>query len=489
MLPVRTRPGIRPSLDLSPPPDPVTSRAVKPVLLIDAVGLAERHLGPRTPNLEALRARGCGAPLTTVLPAVTCSAQATLLTGLPPASHGAVGNGWFWRDLGEVLFWRQPNRLVRGEKLYEAARRRDPAFTCAKLFWWWNMGAPVDFSITPRPFYPADGRKIVAVYGAPQAWAARLEAELGPFPFFDFWGPKSGLPSSRWIADATIATLERERPTLTLCYLPHLDYSHQRLGPDAPESLAAIEELDGLIGDLVAAADRAGAETVVVSEYALERVSRQVHLNRALRGAGLLAVRETPAGEILDVFASRAFAVADHQLAHVYCADAQAEAAARRVLEGVQGVEAVLGAEGKRAAGLDHERSGELVALAEPDAWFTYYYWLDDARAPDFAPTVDIHRKPGYDPAELFVDPKLRLPPLRVARRLAQKKLGFRYLMDVIPLDGAQVQGSHGRLPARPDRGPVFLSSAPFSACGGDPADGVVAMTSVKDRVLDLLSR
>jgi predicted AlkP superfamily pyrophosphatase or phosphodiesterase len=462
---------------------------VKPVLLIDAVGLAERHIGPETPHLEALRRRGCGAPMSTVLPAVTCSAQATLLTGTTPSEHGAVGNGWYWRDLGEVLFWRQPNRIVRGEKLYEAARRRDPNFTCAKVFWWWNMGAPVDWSITPRPFYPADGRKIVAVYGAPHTYADRLESELGAFPFFDFWGPKSGLPSSRWIADATISTLERERPTLTLCYLPHLDYSHQRLGPDAPESKDAIVELDTLIGDLVAAADKVGAETVVVSEYAIEPVSRQVHANRALREAGLLAVRDTPDGEILDVFASRAFAVADHQLAHVYCADGAAEQSAREVLESLAGVDTVLDRDGQRRHGLDHERTGELVALASPDAWFTYYYWLDDARAPDFAPTVDIHRKPGYDPAELFTDPKLVVPAVRVARRLAQKKLGFRYLMDVIPLDGAQVKGSHGRLPASPERGPTFLSSAPFSALGGEPENGVVEMTSVKQLVLDLLSR
>ncbi len=462
---------------------------MKPVLLIDAVGLAGRHLGPDTPQLEALRRRGGWAPLSTVLPAVTCSAQATLLTGTLPGEHGAVGNGWYWRDLGEVLLWRQPNRIVRGEKLYEAARRLDPSFTCAKIFWWWNMGAAVDWSITPRPFYPADGRKIVATYGAPDSYRARLESELGPFPFFDFWGPKSGLPSSRWIADATISTLERERPTLTLCYLPHLDYSHQRLGPDHPESRQAIRELDALIGDLVAAADRAGAETVVVSEYAIEAVSRQVHINRALREAGLLEVRRTPAGEALDVFASRAFAVADHQLAHVYCANESAEAAAREALEALPGVETVLDRDGKRQAGLDHGRAGELVAIATSDAWFTYYYWLDDAEAPDFAPTVDIHRKPGYDPAELFVDPKLKLPALRVARRLAQKKLGFRYLMDVIPLDGRQIRGSHGRLPATPERGPVFLSSAPLGRCGGEPEGGVLPMTSVKSRVLALLQR
>jgi predicted AlkP superfamily pyrophosphatase or phosphodiesterase len=462
---------------------------VQPVLLIDVVGLAARHLGPRTPHLCALRERGAGAPLGTVLPAVTLSAQATMLTGRSPAEHGAVGNGWYWRELGEVWLWRQPNRIVQGEKLYEAAKRRDPRFTCAKLFWWWNLGAAVDWSITPRPFYPADGRKIVAVYGAPAQYPERLESELGPFPFFDFWGPRAGLASSRWIADATLSTLRREQPTLTLCYLPHLDYSHQRLGPDAPESLAALGEVDRLVGELVAAADERGVATAVVSEYAIEAVQRQVHLNRALRAAGLLAVRPSPTGELLDVFASAAFAVADHQVAHVYCRDGAAEQRARAVLEQLDGVEQVLDRRAQGAVGLDHERAGELVAVAAPDAWFTYYYWLDDRAAPDFAPTVDIHRKPGYDPAELFVDPRLRIPALRVARRLAQKKLGFRYLMDVIPLDGAQVRGSHGRLPATPERGPVFLCSEPWARCGGEPQGGVVPMAAVPERVLALLAR
>ena len=365
---------------------------MQPVLLIDVVGLTQRQIGEHTPHLARLAREGACAPMDGVLPAVTCSAQATMLTGLMPAQHGAVGNGWFERESGEVAFWRQSNALVAGEKLYDAARARDPAFTCAKIFWWWNMGAGVDWSITPRPFYPADGRKIVAVYGQPRSFAADLESELGPFPFFDFWGPRSGLPSSRWIADATLRTLERQRPTLTLCYLPHLDYDHQRLGPGAPRSLEALREVDGLVGELVEGARKQGATTVVVSEYGLCAVERPVHINRALRREGLLEVRETPAGESLDTFASRAFAVSDHQLAHVYARTDEAREHARRVLRNLPGVAEVLDRAGQRKYGLDHARSGDLVAVAERDAWFTYYYWLDDARAPDFARTVDIHR-------------------------------------------------------------------------------------------------
>ncbi len=458
---------------------------MKPVLLVDVVGLTPRLVSERTPNLNALATR---SPMRAILPAVTCSAQATLLCGTLPREHGAVGNGWFTRDIAEIALWRQSNALVSGEKLYEAARRIDPTFTCAKIFWWWNLGAAVDWSITPRPYYPADGRKIPAVYGAPAEYSERLERELGPFPFFDFWGPKSGLPSSRWIADAAIRTLLDRRPTLTLVYLPHLDYDFQRYGPDDPRSQQAVVAIDRVFGDLRAAAERIGAETVVVSEYGITAVSRPVHVNRALREAGFLSVRPTPTGEMLDVFAGRAFAVADHQVAHVYVRDPRDRAAVRECLAGLAGVERVLAGAELAATGLDHPRSGDLVLVSAPEAWFTYYYWLDDAAEPDFAPTVDIHRKPGYDPCELFLDPALKLPALRIGRRLVQKKLGFRYLMDVIPRDARLVRGSHGRADVDPRDGPVFLASAPFQALGGEPVE-TVAMTSVRDRVLALLMR
>lgn len=462
---------------------------MKPVLWILAVGLSPRQIGERTPNLVRLGQRGVSAPMTTVLPAVTLSAQATLLTGLLPRDHGVVGNGWYWPELGEVMFWRQPNALVQGPKVYERARAQWPGFTSAKLFAWFNMGAAVDYALTPRPFYPADGRKIPAVQSWPRNLGAELEAELGTFPFFDFWGPKAGLPSSRWLTDATRLVLERKAPTLTMVYLPHLDYDHQRFGPDAPRSLAALKELDDLIGDLVHAADRAGAAVLVTSEYAIEAVDRPVHPNLALRTAGLLSVRETPVGEVLDPTGSAAFAVSDHQIAHVYCKDADARHRAKEILEGLPGVGDVLAGESLREAGLDHPRSGELVLIAERGSWFTYYYWNDPDAAPDFAPTVDIHRKPGYDPAELFLDPGLVSPKLRIAKRLAMKKLGFRYLMDVVPTHGALVRGSHGRLPERPEEGPAFVCSVGFEHCGGTPAAGVVPMTSVADRVLALIGR
>ena len=236
---------------------------MQPVLVLDVVGLTAAQIGARTPALSALAQRGSMAPMSAVLPAVTCTAQASMLTGLAPSGHGAVANGWFARDVAETALWRQSNALVQGEKIYETARQRDADFTCAKLFWWWNMGAAVDWSLTPRPFYGADGSKVLDVYSWPPEFGADAKARHGDFPFFDFWGPRAGLPSTRWIADVTRWTLQAHRPTLTMAYLPHLDYDHQRYGPGDERSRRAVVELDGVVGELVSAADEAGAELSV----------------------------------------------------------------------------------------------------------------------------------------------------------------------------------------------------------------------------------
>jgi predicted AlkP superfamily pyrophosphatase or phosphodiesterase len=284
--------------------------------------------------------------------------------------------------------------------------------------------------------------------------------------------------SSRWIAACARHVFDTKKPTLTLVYLPHLDYDLQRLGPRDPRIADRLREIDDVVGELVDHVRREGARVIVLSEYGIADVRGPVHVNRTLREAKLLRVRSELGLELLDAGGSEAFAVADHQLAHVYVRRPERIAEVKALLESLDGVDKVLDASGKQEHGLDHPRSGELVALSRPDRWFSYYYWLDDAVAPDFARTVDIHRKPGFDPAELFVDPALRIPQLRVGRRLVQKALGFRYLMDVIPLDGALVRGSHGLVPQRPEEGPVLLSTEP------DLVPRAVHATDVRDVVL-----
>ncbi|HSR70892.1 MAG TPA: alkaline phosphatase family protein [Kiloniellales bacterium] len=456
---------------------------MRPVLVILVVGLTPSLVGAHTPNLRRLAERGAQRPLRTVLPAVTCTAQSTLVTGTLPRDHGAVANGWYFRDLSEVWFWRQSNRLVAGEKIWEAAKARDPDFTCAKMFWWYNMYASADWSATPRPMYPADGRKIPDHYAHPPELRDELNAKLGMFPLFKFWGPAADITSSQWIARATMHVMETRDPTLTLCYLPHLDYNLQRLGPDLaqPRLQQDLAEIDAVCGELIEAAERGGRDVIVVSEYGITPVTDAVHINRALRRAGLIQVRVEMGRELLDAGASEAFAVADHQLAHVYVRRPERIAEVKALLEGLDGVESVLDDEGKRAAGLDHPRSGELVAVSRADRWFSYYYWLDDARAPDFARTVDIHRKPGYDPVELFVDPAIRWPMPAIGSRLARRKLGFRTLLDVISLRDTQlVMGSHGRLTDDPRDGPLVMTSRPELM-----PDGEVAATAFKQLVLD----
>jgi predicted AlkP superfamily pyrophosphatase or phosphodiesterase len=454
---------------------------MQPLLLLNTVGLTSRLLA-HAPRLSALAGAGWQRPLREVLPAVTCTAQAAMLTGKIAAVHGIVGNGWLFRDTGEVRFWQQSNRLVQAQPLYWTARRRAAErgqnFHCAKLFWWFNQGADVAISVTPKPHYGADGNKVFDILSDPPELAGQLKERLGPFPFASFWGPTAGLPSSDWIARCAATVLRELRPTLSLVYLPHLDYDPQRFGPDRCDMPKLVGQLDDVCAPLLDEARQAGARVWVVNEYTHVPVRRAVEPNRALRRAGLLAVRDGPFGEHLDTFASRAFAVCDHQLAHVYVNDPYDVERVRDVLGALPGV-ARLAVNGERAElGLHHSRSGELVALAEPDAWFAYPFWLDDRRAPDYARTVNIHAKPGYDPCELFFDPRLWWPVGRVLRRLAAKKLGFRTLFDVVPLDPGLVRGSHGLAVSDSADRPLLIGDGPA------PAEGEVAMTAVRDLVL-----
>ncbi|MCX4597932.1 alkaline phosphatase family protein [Streptomyces sp. NBC_01549] len=453
--------------------------APPPLLVLDVVGLTPALL-EHMPRLRELGGAGSRAGLGTVLPAVTCAAQSTFLTGTLPAEHGIVGNGWYFRELGEVLLWRQHNGLVEGDRLWDAARRLHPGYAVANVCWWYAMGADTDFTVTSRPVYYADGRKEPDCYTRPPELHDELHAALGTFPLFHFWGPGADLVSSQWIIDATRHLNRTRHPDLTLCYVPHLDYDLQRFGPKDPRSLRAAADLDAALAPLLEDAEAEGRTVVALSEYGITDVSRPVDLNRALRRAGYLEVHTQDGMEYLDPMASRAFAVADHQLAHVYVRRPEDVAGVREALEGVAGVAELLGETGKKEHGLDHPRSGELVALAEPDSWFTYYYGLDDARAPDFAQLVEIHRKPGYDPAELFMDPLDPYVKVRAAGAVARKKLGMRYRMAVVPLDPAPVRGSHGRLPERPEDGPVLLCSRPGEV------SGTLAATEVKSLLLRL---
>ncbi len=448
-------------------------------VVLDVVGLSEGLLGPRTPNLSAFcRDHARIQPET---PAVTCTAQATYLTGKRPAEHGIVANGWYFRDLNEVWLWRQSNRLVQGNKVWDVARERDASFTCSNAFWWYAMATRADVTLTPRPLYGADGLKSPDFYASPLVLRDEFNKRFGTFPLFEFWGPNTTIHSSEWIANAAMAVEEKFSPTLQLVYLPHLDYCLQRLGPHGDID-TDLSEIDALCGRIIDYFRSRGCRVIVLSEYGITAVNRPVHPNRILREAGLLNVKVDLGLEYLDTGSSRAFAVSDHQIAHVYIDRATDIEEVRELLEAVPGIGAVLTEDGKRQLGLDHARSGELVLLAAPDSWFTYYFWQDDAVAPDYARTVDIHNKPGFDPVELFVDPEIRFPMLKVGGILARKKLGYRYKMNVIPLDATLVKGSHGVVTGEPHNTPIFASSEPQLI----DSDSMAAV-DVQARILDHL--
>ena len=436
---------------------PTAPDTTRPLLVLDVVGLTPRLL-PHMPRLRSIADSGFEAGLRTVFPAVTCSVQASLLTGSQPRDHGIVGNGWCFRDLGEVFLWRQHNALVQGEKVWMRPRAARPGYRVANICWWYAMGAATELTVTPRPVYYADGKKSPDRYTTPPGLHDELTAEAWARSRCSATGgrPLASRPPW-WIASAAGKVLTSYRPDLTLVYLPHLDYDLQRFGPDGPQAVAAAAELDVAIGVLLDTARAAGARVIALSEYGITAVSTPVDINRALRREGLLAVHNQAGMEYLDPWTSRAFAVADHQVAHVYVRDPADLPKVTGVLSELPGVAELLGPEGKARYGIDHERAGELVAVAEPDAWFTYYYWLDEDLAPDFARTVEIHRKPGYDPAELFFNPQDPLVKARTAAALARKQLGLRYTMQVVPLDPAPVRGSHGRLPDEAKDAPVLL--------------------------------
>ena len=413
-------------------------------VVIDIVGLSSSLINEHTPFLKKYTTEKGLNTIEPMLPAVTTSVQSTFVTGKWPAEHGIVGNGWYDETDSEIKFWKQSNKLVLAEKIWERAKKADPSFTCSKMFWWYNMYSSADYSVTPRPNYLADGRKIPDCYSHPAELRDELQKELGQFPLFKFWGPATNISSTQWIADASIYTDKKYDPTLTLIYLPHLDYCLQKFGQDIPAIAKDLAEIDKVVEQLVNHYTTKNAKIILLSEYGITNVSRPIHLNRELRKNGLLQIRNERGLELLDAGASKAFAVADHQVAHIYVNDKSLTDEVKKIIKQVPGVQLVLAKEEQRQYHIDHERSGDLVAVADEQSWFTYYFWLDDAKAPDYARVVDIHKKPGYDPVELFMTSKAR-----AGYKLLRKKLALRYVMDVIPLDATLVKGSHGRLEAK----------------------------------------
>jgi predicted AlkP superfamily pyrophosphatase or phosphodiesterase len=421
------------------------------VFLLSVPGLRERDLA-HMPRLSALTAAGDRAPLVVSVPAVTLPVQANMTTGLPPAEHGVVANGFYWRDgRGEhdgVEMWTAWADVVQRPRIWDRLKDHDPSITSAVWFPLLVKGCAADFVCTPAPKHNADGSESMWCYTRPESQYAEMLPELGHFPLQHFWGPMANIQGSRWIVSSLLWLLQREQPNFVYVYLPHLDYAAQKFGPDSPQAIAALVELDVEIGRLVDGARTALSGEplwLVASEYAISEVSHASYPNRALRDAGLLEVRLDEDGrERLDFAASRAWVMVDHQVGHVFVRDRDAAtiAQAADVLRKLEGIAEVWDAEEQARQGVGHERSGDLLLVSEPHSWQAYYWWHDDALAPRFARMVDIHQKPGYDPCEQFWD----------MAALQQHGGG-------VPLDPLRVKGSHGAPPRSEAQRGVLLSS------------------------------
>ena len=430
-------------------------------VVLNIVGLTSRHIGENTPNIVSYMAAKPEIVIKPAFPALTCTAQSTYLTGKSVSEHGIVANGWYSRDLAEHQFWKQSNHLVEGPKLWEVLKEANPNFTCAKVFWWYNMYSSADFSVTPRPIYPSDGRKVFDVYTNPMGMREEIKEDLGPFPFPSFWGPNSGIESTQWIAKSAKWIERKKSPSLSLVYLPHLDYCLQKFGPDHPEVAKELKAIDGVFKDLLDFYVSRDVKVVVLSEYGITPVNKPVHLNRIFRGKGWLTIKDELGKEMIDLGASKAFAIADHQIAHIYLNDASLYDEVLEVVRSTEGVEQVIAGVELDQLELRHDRAGDMIAVSDESSWFTYYFWEDDKLAPDYARCVDIHRKPGYDPVELFFDPEIKFKFLKFAMKISRKKLGFRYLMDLIPLKAEMIGGSHGRIPESKEDWPILIGDFP----------------------------
>ncbi len=412
------------------------------ILLLSIPGLRGQDLAAM-PNLTRLTAGGDRTALVPSFPAVTWPVQANMLTGKLPDEHGVIANGFFWRDTNQVEMWTAWNDKIQQPQIWDLLHQHDKSLTSAVWFPMLSKGCGADFICMPKPVHNPDGSESLWCYTKPEMMYGTLRDTFGHFPLMNFWGPMANIKSSAWIADSAGWCMQQHRPNFFYIYLPQLDYAAQKSGPDSPAALKAVTELDEVIGKLAATAAKAyegqNLAWLVASEYVITPVDHVTYPNRVLREAGLLTVKDGGAGELIDFAGTPAWALVDHQMSHVFVKDRDA-ATIRRVVDlfrGKPGMAEVLAGGDRDKYSLSHERAGDVVLVSTPNSWQAYYYWLDDAKAPKFARTVDIHNKPGYDPVELHID-------------MATKS---------IPLDATLVKGSHGAPATTDEQRGVLLSS------------------------------
>lgn len=431
---------------------------MRPLLILNVAALSPQEIGEHTPQLKALAQEGTLRALIAPEPALTSTSHATMITGLEPNQHGIISNGWYDRDYAKIFNWNRSDHLVSGPKIWDLAKAEagSTSWRSANLFWRFCTHSSCDLIITERPTYFANGRKGADVYSSDPSFKEEVISQYGAFPFFNFWGPKAGMSSSRWICAVAEKLLRRKEHQLILCYAPGLDYDGQRFGPKSSQAINTLREGDQLFGALCSLAQSEGYDVAVVSDYGFVEVSKPVFVNRFLRERGYLSIESAANGELLEPGSSTAFAVCDNQSAHVYVQDSSRIHTIAEELRELDGVRDVLSRGDSIALG--HERSGELLLIADPDAWFAYPYWLSEDDAPDFARCVDIFNKPGFDPCEMFLREGIG-GALHAAKRFAQLKLGIRAPFDVISTRADRIRGVRNIRPSDPTQGATLITS------------------------------
>ena len=398
---------------------------MKNLIFLTVPGLRRQDLSAM-PNLRSLFADSAQPiALSHSFPAVTWPAQATMLTGKTANQHGVVANGFYWRDKQKVEMWTAWNEVIHQPQLWDSLKAQ--GVSTAAWFPMLSKGCNADYVCMPAPIHQPDGSEDLWCYTKPQEFYGTLLEKLDHFPLKHFWGPMANINSTQWIADSAVTAAETFKPQFFYIYLPHLDYAAQKFGPDSQQAADAVKELDGVIGVMAQQINAAyqDVDWIVASEYEITPVDHVSYPNRLLRSAGLLQVKTNEGDddrEYLDLSASQAWAMVDHQFSHIFVRDRD-KATIKKIVElfkGSEGIEKVLTA--AERGHLDHPRSGDVILASTANSWQAYYWWEKDEQAPDFATTVDIHKKPGYDPVELFFD--------------------FEKMQ--VPLDASLIKGSHG---------------------------------------------
>ena len=412
-------------------------------ILLSVPGLRERDVAAM-PHLRELMAGGQFADLVPSFPCVTCPVQAAMTTGQRPNVHGVVANGFYWRERRQVEMWTSPNECIDRPQIWDLLSHREGGPTTAVWFPLHSKGCEADYACTPAPIHNPDGSESLWCYTRPIELYGTLRDRLGHFPLMNFWGPMANVKSSAWILDSAVLAANSGGPTSSTSTCRTWTTTPSVTGPTALRPRRPWPTWTACWAASWASCSRPTSDpplVLVAGEYAITPVGHVTYPNRVLREAGLLAVREEDGGEQLDLAASRAWALVDHQFSHVFVADGNAATAAQvaDLFRNRPGIAEVLVGDQRARYHMDHPHSGEVILISTPESWQAYYWWLSDDRAPGYAHTVDIHRKPGYDPVELHFD-------------FAAKQ---------VPLDATLVKGSHGAPAVDPSQRSVILSSVP----------------------------